>query len=361
MRLPLLTLFCLVVAGCSVDPLARVDRLDDVVVAEDAGRLDALPNSEEPDLTEVETPAAAVAEKPQGGFLGFLKRKAETAQASENDPAEAPQSASAAVEETQEQSADAEQAEAPLQTAEAAAEDAPPRERSLFVRLLGKNDTDKGDLTEPEQVQLAALAPETAEPEAQAELEVEPQKRGLFGRVQKDAEQSAPAGPQPGAPDYAKVGPGVKLPHGEVARLCGVSPRSLGKKAESFPNRGGYTLFDSEPGSTGVRNFYLSGFDDGCLRQFSAALVMFGSVESYEQIHYGAPGMTLPRGATDQAYERLKGRVCGVPSNKPCGAKRGRLSANTAFVSIYERFESTGRWSTLLVHDGAVLAVDTKG
>ncbi|MFW2545049.1 hypothetical protein ACN2XU_20655 [Primorskyibacter sp. 2E107] len=345
MRLTLIVLACLGLGACSGDPFAGMPRFGDVTVDGTAGQADALPDAAQADLTEVAPPVVATQTTPQRGFLGFLRRKAE-----EGQGAAAAEATMASVGEPGDSSL--------------AEEREPTRARGLFGGFF-RGDAEDGAAAR-EAVQEAALLPEgdTPGPGAPVPQAPESEPRGLFGGLFGGDDPSEPATdatPGPSAPDYAKVGPGVTLPHGTVARLCGVEGRSLGKKAESFPLRGTYTLFDSKPGSTEARNFYLSGFDDGCLRQFTAALVMFGSVESYEQIHYGAPGVTLPRSETDVAYEGLKGRLCGVARDAPCGSKISRLSGNTAFVSIYERFENNARWTTLLVHDGDLLAVDTKG
>ncbi|MBV7394270.1 hypothetical protein [Mameliella sediminis] len=179
------------------------------------------------------------------------------------------------------------------------------------------------------------------------------------------AEVSAPARARPprrGAPDAREVPFGATLPYGALARVCDAPRRKLGKKVEGYPERGSkFVLYDSAPASTGPRSFYLTGFSDGCARQFTAALVIFGSPESYEQIHYGPSGEALPVSETDEAYEKLKRRVCGVRKGKPCGSKMNRLARNTVFVSVYERFGSNPRWKNILLHDGEVLAMDMKG
>jgi hypothetical protein len=67
-----------------------------------------------------------------------------------------------------------------------------------------------------------------------------------------------------------------------------------------------------------------------------------------------------PYSDTDKAYETLKSRICKVPRRKPCGSRIGRLEKDTVFVSVYERFGSNAHWKNLLLHDGAVLALDRK-
>ena len=155
---------------------------------------------------------------------------------------------------------------------------------------------------------------------------------------------------------------GTRLPYGQIARVCNVPRRKLGKKIEGYPERRStYDLYDSDPNASSARTFYLTGFDDGCARQFTAALVIFGSPESYEQIHYGPSGEAQPILDTDKAYERVKRRVCGVRKGKPCGSKMRRLERDTVFVSVYERFGSNPRWKNILLHDGEVVAMDMKG
>ncbi|MGY9047312.1 hypothetical protein P775_15525 [Puniceibacterium antarcticum] len=175
------------------------------------------------------------------------------------------------------------------------------------------------------------------------------------------------AGPSGGAlseeaVDYVQVGPGEVLPYGRLARQCGTPARALGKQVARYPaGGGGYTLYDSEPGGSRARSFFLTGFDDGCARQFTAAFVIFSAPSDFERLRYGRPSETVPRSGTDTAYEVLKAQICGVGADAPCGARIGRLERNTAFVSIYETFGSNPRWKTMLVHDGAVLAADLSG
>lgn len=210
-----------------------------------------------------------------------------------------------------------------------------------------------------------ALPPETARKPVTNDT---PQQGllGLFGAKAATAKEE-PEGPKPGrpprpgAPDAREVPLGTKLPYGQIARVCGVPNRKLGKKIEGYPERGAkYVLYDSAPGTTAAHTFYITGFKDRCARQFTAALVVFGSPESYEQIHYGPSGKDLPVSTTDKAYERLKSRVCRVRKGKPCGSKMRILARDTVFVSVYERFGSNPRWKNILLHDGEVVAVDLK-
>jgi hypothetical protein len=164
------------------------------------------------------------------------------------------------------------------------------------------------------------------------------------------------------AASASEIPPGTILPYGKLARVCGLPKRDMGKKVEQFPeSRPKHQIYDSAPSASGPRTFYVTGFDDGCARQFTASLAMFGSVVMHEQLRYGLPSEVQPYSDTDKAYEKLKSRVCNVPRKKPCGSKVSRMERNTVFLSIYERFGSNSRWKNLLLHDGEVLAQDIKG
>lgn len=211
--------------------------------------------------------------------------------------------------------------------------------------------------------QADALAPDTP----RTPVTDDAPKRGLLGifgarAAAATAGDDAPgAAPRPGAPDAREVSLGVTLPYGELGRVCGEPNRKLGKKIEGYPERGSqYVLYDSAPETTAPRTFYLTGFKDRCARQFTAALVVFGAPESYEQLHYGPSGAELPVAATDAAYEKVKSKVCRVRKGKPCGNKMSTLARDTVFVSVYERFGSNPRWKNILLHDGEVVAVDLK-
>ncbi|TMM51557.1 hypothetical protein [Sulfitobacter sabulilitoris] len=182
-----------------------------------------------------------------------------------------------------------------------------------------------------------------AVPDAQ-EIAREGYFSGLFGGV--DARRAE-----------GDVPPGTVLPYGTVARVCGARGAKLGKKVEKFPTRGrGYTLHDTFPNSTAPRTFYVTGFSDGCPRQFTASLALFGAPSMHEKLRYGRPGDAYPYSATDSAYEDIKRDVCGAAKRKPCGSRIKRLERNTVFISTYERFGGTSRWSDILLHDGEVMA-----
>lgn len=196
-------------------------------------------------------------------------------------------------------------------------------------------------------VELAALP---AKPEAVAEEK--PRKRGLFGGIaKKDAPRTGP--------DARDVPFGTVLAFGEIARVCDARGKSMGQKIDGNGRRG-FDLYDSKPGVRDKRTFYVTGFDDKCPRQFTAANALFGAPSFYEQLRFSPAGKHLPFAATDKAYDKLKSAVCRAGKNKPCGKKIDTLDANTAFVSAYEFHEHNGKWKEFLVHDGTVIASAVK-
>ncbi len=323
--------FALVVTGCG-NPLKDVPKLSDVDVDANAGQAEAMaaPVDEAVDVALVDQEPAALVpnDPPSKGLMGFLKRKAEEAKT------------------------------APV------AGDTP--EEIAGEVLITEPEADSVLVVENEDgpsgaapLVLAAL------PEPEIAAEPKAKKKGLFGLSGGGSDSARKPkrgkGPKPGDPDYEQVALGTSLPYGKIARVCGANPSQMGKKAGQWPERGrGYTLYDSAPGATGQRSFYMTGFDDGCARVFSAALVLFASPESYEAIHYGPAGATLPTSETDVAYEKVKSRVCRVGKGKPCGNKMNKLSKDTVFVTVYERFGGSPRWKNFLLHDGRVEAMDIK-
>ncbi len=153
----------------------------------------------------------------------------------------------------------------------------------------------------------------------------------------------------------SEVGPNEAVPFGSMARLCGVD---VGRLAAQIERHERYRLYDTAPGETGARNFYITGFDDGCARQFTAAMALFGTVETHESLRYGPAAADLPMTATDAAYKDVKSQICRVGRNAPCGARLGRLDRTSVFVTVYERFGGNARWMNAFLHDGAVAATD---
>ncbi len=147
------------------------------------------------------------------------------------------------------------------------------------------------------------------------------------------------------------------IDEGPVARACDVRGKALGKVVEKGPGR--WKLYDTAPGSIGVRNFYLTGFSDGCPRRISGAVAMFGSVELYELVHFGPVGMKPAGSETDRAYARLRAQACGS-TKRPC-RERGvkKLSKSAVFVNVYPTAQGARR-TELLMSRGRLAAVSQK-
>ena len=193
-------------------------------------------------------------------------------------------------------------------------------------------------------VKTASLQPEGGFAAPNPEALVAPEKeQGLFGSSRSDLS--------------VDIVVGAVLPFGEVGRACGMKPREMGEKVG---REGRYTIYDSQPSSTQPRRWYVTGFSDGCARQVTAALAMFGSASMHEQLRYGRPSEAYPYSATDKAYEGVKSKVCRVGRQKPCGTRIKRLERTTVFVTTYERFTDNARWADILLHDGSVLASSFK-
>jgi hypothetical protein len=155
-----------------------------------------------------------------------------------------------------------------------------------------------------------------------------------------------------GALVLAAAVPGAALPFGEIATACGETGAALGTPTEELA---GYAIHDTAPGTTAPRTHYVTGFRDGCPRQVTAALAVFGDPVTHETYRYRTS--SRPYGPVDTAYETLKGRVCGVPAGEPCGAAAERLAADTAFLSLYPEFGGEA-YTDLLFHGGEVVATD---
>ena len=385
-------LFLLASLSACGDPLAKIEKFDDVDLAAEEPIAQALPDaaesqaeggflsrllprepvetaaapSEEPQLdTVAETDAAVTTalaetqvvpapEPASGGVRGWLRRSADRAKTQDVAAVSAPAQTEQVVVVPP---AETTSVEKPIDEAAPSTTPAVVVEAQKRKGLLGLF---KPAGAEEAQVRTASLSPEPATPRVEAltepapEVSVEPKKRrGLFGNAAATAPRNGP--------DARDVEYGTVLPYGEVARVCSARGRPMGRKIDKAPARGrGYALFDSDPNSAAPRTFYVTGFNDGCPRQFTAALALMGAPTLHEQLRYGLPSEEYPYSTTDKAYEKVKSSVCRVGKRKPCGAKIGELEKNTVFISTYERFGNNARWADILIHDGAVLAAAIK-
>ncbi len=158
-------------------------------------------------------------------------------------------------------------------------------------------------------------------------------------------------------PDARVIPYGESVAYGEIATVCDVPSGSMGTEVA---NVSGYKIYDTIPNATAMRPHFITGFDDGCARQFTAALSLTGDVGTHEVVRYLPTNQNVPYSGTDNAYEAIKASFCRVSHGKPCGAKLDRMAANTTFVTAYETFGANPRWVEILLHDGEVKAIDFK-
>ena len=154
------------------------------------------------------------------------------------------------------------------------------------------------------------------------------------------------------------AGPSLDLAQDEVAVVCGIGARSLGTVVGQAS---GYTIYDSNSAIVAPRPHYVTGFSDGCARQFQAALILFGDVGTHEVIRYSEGTEDLPFTATDTAYEDIKRRVCRVGTGQPCGQALDRLAVDTTFLTVYETFGTNAEWAEVLLSGGELIAIASKG
>jgi hypothetical protein len=311
-------------AGCAGDPLQDVPRLSDADIAD--RELQASIQSEPEDST-------LSAEPQRGGFFSRMFR---------GGASQAPAEEASDVSDDEAQAGGSEVASADA----AETEQATPRRGLLGFLSRAAEEAKTENPGNDTSTEVAAIPPQT---------QSDASRGGLFGGSRSDT------GPKPGDPDYQIVPLGTVLPFGTLARVCNVRDRQLGTRIERYPeNRNTFAIYDSQPDNTAPHTFYVTGFDDGCARQFTAALAMFGSAKTHEQLRYGLPSKVQPYSKTDAAYEKLKSRICRVGRGKPCGSAMSRLARDTVFVSVYERFGSNPVWKTILLHDGKVVATDIR-
>lgn len=363
MRIFGFSVLLLMLAGCLGTP--ELPSLDEVELAEDSANSDLVaPDKPAPEtvleeLQSVENlpdvPDQATQHKPRRGLFGiFGRNKADAATEETNAiPDEAAQENAESVTSIEEgAAAESEEvaAQKPEEPEDGAASVAPrrgllglfggKRRNAAAQESEGDAPADAGEENGASDGQSGAVVA-SVEPE---DIE-EPRRprRGLFGPRRNRASEPT-------------VTPGTVLPFGEIGVACGVRGRALGKEVERFPAKGrGYRLYDSNPSSTAPRTHYLTGFKDGCPRQFTAALALIGSPMLHEQMRYDQYNKDLPVTDADKAYERIKRRICKVSNGEHCPEKRVEaLEKGMAFVTLYERFGANASWEEILLHEGKV-------
>lgn len=212
----------------------------------------------------------------------------------------------------------------------------PPERRGFLSRLL-----------KPKQSELAAPVTLAALPDGGA-VEVLPQAEepttGLFGGAKPNRRST--------------VAKGETVSYGIVGVACDVPRRQLGKAVDQYPKEGRavWRLHDTDPKSTGPRTMFITGFKDGCARQITGALALFGSPNLHETHRYGPAQKGEPYSDPDKAYEKIKSPICGVRRGKPCPEERaGPLNRGTSFVTVYPRFGGYPSRFEILLHKGNMI------
>ncbi len=244
----------------------------------------------------------------------------------------------------------------------------PAKPRRGFAALFGRR-AKPAEATAPSAVNEAAIAvpqaagvasDETAE-EAPIEdgenmvvASIQPQKvaqprrqrNGLFGPRRAKAGQ------------FPQIAPGVVLPFGLIGLACGIRGSALGKEVDRFPERGkGYRLYDSNPSTTGPRTHFITGFKDGCPRQFTASLALLDSPVLHEQLLSVKSSRAQHSTAADIVFQKIRSQVCRSGQGKACPEKRiDEMEKTMAFVTTYERFGGNANWTEILLHNGAIAA-----
>jgi len=212
----------------------------------------------------------------------------------------------------------------------------------LFKRVPGEVDASDVAAAPPGPDETGA-GPEVTTARFETQATEAPERRGLFAAPGTDA------------------GPRADLPFGEVATVCKFSGRDLGKEVASSSSRPKFTLYDTQPDSIEPRTQFITGFKDGCARQFTASLALFGTAQVHETTRYN-PLNTNPYSATDEAYEKVKNRICRVGRGAFCPDRPAkRLNRDAAFLSVYRTFGGSGTWMELFLHKGRLVSHSTMG
>lgn len=157
---------------------------------------------------------------------------------------------------------------------------------------------------------------------------------------------------------FAQVRPGVVLPFGQIGLACGLRANQLGKEVDRFPERGkGYRLFDTNPATTLPRTHFITGFKDGCPRQFTASLALLDSPVLHERLLSVKSSQGQHTTEADMVFQDIRSQVCHVGRGKACPAKRvDKMEKTIAFVTTYDRFGGNATWTEILIHNGVIAA-----
>lgn len=177
-------------------------------------------------------------------------------------------------------------------------------------------------------------------------LEPKPARKGWFGSRRSKTSGLAP------------VETGEMLPFGQIGLACGLRTSELGKEVDRFPERGkGYRLYDSDPSTTQPRIHYVTGFKDGCPRQFTASLALLESPLLHEKLLAVKGNQSQHSTKADKIFQKIRARVCRNGRGNICPESRADAMEKTmAFVTTYERFGGNASWTEILMHDGVIAA-----
>lgn len=141
---------------------------------------------------------------------------------------------------------------------------------------------------------------------------------------------------------------------GAFAPVCGLRKGEMGIEVAQSPGEGTYRLYDTAPSSALPRLQYVTGFKDGCARQFYAALALFGEPVVHETKRYDRSNKR-PYSVADEAYEKVKARVCRVARGEFCPENRlGRLGRDVALLTAYPSFGGNAEWMDVVLFKGTV-------
>lgn len=360
MRLCVFALSAMMLGGCLGAP--EVPLPSDVEQAEDApksGLVAADVNAAETGLQSVEVGADVSAtgpEKPRRGLAALFGRRNKPA----TDTAPDAVDGEAVVADVPDVENVPEVAEA-IDTTKVEGDVVPAPEptaqtpRRGLRGLFGKRN--RATNPEPEQAVATVVVNERAAAEADESVVIAPidsqetvaprrQRKGLFGPRRAKTGQ------------FAQVEPDVVLPYGQIGLACGVRGKALGKEVDRFPEHGkDYRLFDTKPSTTGPRTHYITGFKDGCARQFTASLALLDSPVLHEQLLSVGSSQGQHSTNADIAFQKIRAKVCRVGKGKACPEKRvDEMEKSMAFVTTYERFGGNAKWNEILLHNGVVAA-----
>jgi len=337
-----LLIVLLALAGCLKTQPDALPLLADVDVAEDAPSVDMAAPADAAPLDAAQPEGAKSA-----GFLSRLFHKTDRVARPKPRPAGGARALPAA--QPASDNGPAASDAAPEENAQA---EPAPQKHGLLARIFGKPAVAKAsgqtaDTPAAPQVASLAVAVEATPKAPKGQQTDQTRRRGLFG----------PRKPRPAA--GLQVPPGTVLPYGTIGIACGISGKALGKQVDRYPERGrGYKLYDTAPGNPGPHTQFLTGFKDGCPRQFTAALALLGAPSQHEALRYDISSKTLKFSSADIAYEKLKRRICKVSRGKPCGRRSAAMDRAAAFLTYYENFGGNARWGEALLYGGDILASD---